>query len=202
MICMVQLLGVLAVSEAFVLFPYQTSSTGLSYRVRTHIPPNYRTTERPAAPISIRASSQSSPVASDLCGVYTWTYSGGSFPVELRSDGNFFCKSYPSSAKWELQGNTLKIDWKKYGKYELQVNSPSGQHSLPSFNQNPCTNQRAAVSQIKDSAARTMEGSVVGNPSSWRKAEFSRPFTPVESCLGNGGSVWKWEYAGGSFEVR
>jgi hypothetical protein len=102
-------------------------STGLSHCVRTQLPLSYRTVERPAAPVSIRASLQPSPVASDLYGVYTWTYSGGSFPVELRSDGNFFCKSYPASAKWELQGHTLKIDWKKYGKYELQVTTPSRQ---------------------------------------------------------------------------
>lgn len=66
-----------------------------------------------------RASSTSSEA--ELYGIYSWSYSGGSFPVELRSGGNFYCKSYPAAARWELVGNIVKVDWKKYGKYELEV---------------------------------------------------------------------------------
>jgi hypothetical protein len=126
-------------SEAFVLSPSQTIiqrgsisyfsglSRGVHVQTLAFNPVAKERKKGPtAAPISIRASAQPALVASDLYGVYSWTYSGGSFPVELRAEGNFYCKSYPASAKWELQGNTLKIDWKKYGKYELQVNSHCG----------------------------------------------------------------------------
>ena len=59
--------------------------------------------------------------ADELCGIYTWSYAGGNFPVELRSGGNFYCRSYQAAAKWDLEGNLVKIDWKKFGKYELEV---------------------------------------------------------------------------------
>jgi hypothetical protein len=56
-----------------------------------------------------------------LEGVYSWSYAGGSFQVELRPFGSFYCKSYPATATWTLVDKTLTVDWKKYGKYELDV---------------------------------------------------------------------------------
>jgi hypothetical protein len=56
-----------------------------------------------------------------LEGVYNWSYSGGSFQVELRPFGSFFCKSYPASATWALVDKKVTVDWKKFGKYELEV---------------------------------------------------------------------------------
>ncbi len=56
-----------------------------------------------------------------LEGVYNWNYSGGSFQVELRPFGSFYCKSYPASATWTLVDKKVTVDWKKYGKYELEV---------------------------------------------------------------------------------
>jgi hypothetical protein len=118
-VCLAQLFAAMVVgSKAFEMSQSQPSFSKVSQA--TSCP------SRPAAAATnLRASgsTQSSPALPDLCGVYTWTYSGGSFPIEFRSDGNFFCKSYPALAKWELRENTLQIDWKKYGKYELQVNS-------------------------------------------------------------------------------
>jgi hypothetical protein len=46
-----------------------------------------------------------------------------------------------------------------------------------------------------DPTFSSLEGSVEGKPSSWRKAAFLRPFSAAESlCLGNGGSEWEWEW--------
>ncbi len=56
-----------------------------------------------------------------LEGVYNWSYSGGSFVVELRPFGSFYCKSYPALATWSLVDKTVTVDWKKFGKYELEV---------------------------------------------------------------------------------
>ena len=69
-------------------------------------------------------------ISSDLTGlegVYKWSYAGGSFTVELRPYGNFYCKDYGASATWSISADlktheaSLTIDWKKYGKYEMQV---------------------------------------------------------------------------------
>jgi hypothetical protein len=57
----------------------------------------------------------------DLEGVYNWSYSGGEFLVELRPFGKFYCKSYPASSAWSLEDKTVLIDWRKFGKYELEV---------------------------------------------------------------------------------
>jgi hypothetical protein len=54
-------------------------------------------------------------------GVYKWSYSGGDFEVEIRPFGSFYCKSYPASSTWSLEDKTVKIDWQKFGKYELEV---------------------------------------------------------------------------------
>ena len=63
----------------------------------------------------------SSESLTGLEGVYNWSYSGGSFLVELRPFGSFYCKSYPASATWSLVDKTVTVDWKKFGKYELDV---------------------------------------------------------------------------------
>ena len=63
-----------------------------------------------------------------LEGVYNWSYASGSFQAELRSFqielrpfGCFYCKSYPATATWTLEDKSVEVDWKKYGKYELDV---------------------------------------------------------------------------------
>jgi hypothetical protein len=58
-----------------------------------------------------------------LEGIYNWSYSGGSFQVELRPFGSFYCKSYPASATWAMVDKKVTVDWKKFGKYELEVSS-------------------------------------------------------------------------------
>eukprot|EP00292_Cryptomonas_paramecium_P022627 CAMPEP_0113680574 /NCGR_PEP_ID=MMETSP0038_2-20120614/11415_1 /TAXON_ID=2898 /ORGANISM="Cryptomonas paramecium" /LENGTH=197 /DNA_ID=CAMNT_0000599011 /DNA_START=6 /DNA_END=599 /DNA_ORIENTATION=- /assembly_acc=CAM_ASM_000170 len=110
-----------------------------------------------------------------LEGVYNWRYAGGSFQVELRPFGSFYCKSYPATASWTLVDKVVSVDWKKFGKYELE---------------------------IKDPSTKSLEGGLAGNPSNWRKAEFVRPFSEAELRLLSGGSVWNFEYDQGSFEVQ
>lgn len=117
--------------------------------------------------------------ASDLVGWYDFNWSGGSFSVCFRPAGHFFCPKFQAPARWELQGDLVKIDWAKFGKYELTF----------------------------DPATKTMEGSVIpkrDDDKSWRKASFSRELSPVEALLlGDGaGSEWDFEWSGGSFPVK
>jgi hypothetical protein len=63
-----------------------------------------------------------------LEGVYNWSYSGGSFQVELRPFGSFYSKKYSALATWALVDKKVTIDWKKFGKIELEV--PSACHQL------------------------------------------------------------------------
>ncbi len=55
--------------------------------------------------------------------------------------------------------------------------------------------------QVKDETNKFMEGSLVGNSSNWRKAQFVRMFSETELKLLSGGSVWNFEYDNGAFEV-
>lgn len=115
--------------------------------------------------------------AGSAAGSYVWSYKSGSFPVTLRPNGVFFCKDHMAPATWTTDPATsaLLVDWSKYGKYAFTA-SGEGQ----------------------------FEGSIVGNADSWRKMKFVQPLTPAEALLlgEGGGSVWDWEYAGGTFEVE
>jgi len=93
-----------------------------------------------------------SPVEALLLGEGTgsewdFAYDGGSFTVQFKGDGfnHFRCPTYPAHSHWKLlpTGN-LFVDWGQYGKYDL----------------------------VCDPAAKTMTGSVTGDPSQWRKATF------------------------------
>jgi hypothetical protein len=119
--------SVLSLSKAFLLSGsggFQIRAVGLSLHQQLYrplfrnLPPSTGRTSKKTQSITWRASAS---LETDLCGIYSWSYSGGNFPVELRSGGNFYCKSYQAASKWELEGNKVKIDWKKYGKYELEV---------------------------------------------------------------------------------
>jgi len=112
---------------------------------------------------------------SNIFGVYDWSYAGGSFQVALRPNGTFYCEKYPAQAKWQVVDNKLQVDWKNFGQYEFVIGSSS-----------------------------VIEGSLVGNPSNWRKMSFARAFTETETALlGAGfGSVWDFAWEGGSFEVE
>ncbi|CAE7738731.1 cid13, partial [Symbiodinium necroappetens] len=115
----------------------------------------------------------------DVIGWYDFSWSGGSFPVCFRPAGNFFCPKFQAPARWEIDGDTVKIDWKKFGKYELKF----------------------------DAATKTMDGNAVPkteDDKNWRKATFNRALSPVEVLLlGDGaGSEWDFEWSGGKFPVK
>mmetsp|Transcript_35157 Transcript_35157/g.92571 ORF Transcript_35157/g.92571 Transcript_35157/m.92571 type:complete len:121 (-) Transcript_35157:319-681(-) len=58
--------------------------------------------------------------STEIEGLYTWSYSEGSFPVEIRPNGVFYCASYPAAATWTFDQDILIVDWKKNGKYVLK----------------------------------------------------------------------------------
>lgn len=116
----------------------------------------------------------------DVVGWYDFNWSGGTFLVCLRPAGTFFCPAFQVASRWELEGNTVNIDWAKYGKYELTF----------------------------DPATRSMEGNALpkkeGDEKNWRKAVFKNGLSPAEALLiGDGaGTEWDFAWSGGSFPVQ
>ena len=104
-------------------------------------------------------------------GCYSFEWKGGTFDVEFRPDGVFWCKKFPAEASYAVEGDTVKVDWGKFGKYELRADGG-----------NP----------------KSLVGAVAGssNPDDWRKANFVRAFTPQEALLS--GSAWQLHFEGGS----
>ena len=84
---------------------------------------------------------------------YNFTWSGGTFDVQFRDGGVFWCPQFPSDAKWSFNGTMLEIDWGKFGQYVLNVEGEQ------------------------------LKGGVRGNPSDWRIATFKRAFTDAEKIL-------------------
>ena len=102
-----------------------------------------------------------SPVESLLFGVgggteWKFEYEGGSFGVQFKADGynHFNCPSYPSHSHYSLDshgtGNTIEIDWGKYGTYVLAI----------------------------DPDTKTATGSTKGNPQDWRRMSWVRDLQP------------------------
>mmetsp|Transcript_35135 Transcript_35135/g.93663 ORF Transcript_35135/g.93663 Transcript_35135/m.93663 type:complete len:204 (-) Transcript_35135:124-735(-) len=118
--------------------------------------------------------------AGDVVGWWSLIWKGGSFEVCFRPAGTFFCPKFQESAKWEERDGVIFIDWKKFGQYELTL----------------------------DSETRTMAGNRIpkneANENNWRKAEFLRPLSDLEAMLiGDGaGTEWDFEWSGGSFPVE
>merc|ERR1712039_3724 len=56
---------------------------------------------------------------------WSFSWSGGSFPVQFKADGynHFKCEDFPAHAHWTLTGDQLFIDWGQYGQYSLTVNA-------------------------------------------------------------------------------
>mmetsp|Transcript_24218 Transcript_24218/g.33148 ORF Transcript_24218/g.33148 Transcript_24218/m.33148 type:complete len:212 (-) Transcript_24218:338-973(-) len=110
---------------------------------------------------------------------YDITHEGGTFEICLRPGGYFYCPSFQANGKWYQTGSsTLEIDWKKYGVYEFVVT---------------------------DAVLRELSGSVKGAPNNWRRLAAKRPLSPAEAKLlgaSGAGSVWRFEYNGGAFNVQ
>ena len=94
----------------------------------------------------------------------------------LRPLNVFYCPQYAASkSSWTENDGTLSIEWGRYGSYDLTVKEDN-----------------------------SLEGSVRGDPSKWRKMAFLRPFSAEETLLNGdgGGSAWNFEWSGGAFEVE
>ena len=104
-----------------------------------------------------------------------WTYAGGSFGVDLRPSGVFYCPKFPAQATFNFDGSALQVDWANYGKYSF-----------------------SAVDGAR------WDGCKLGEPQNWRKMAFMGPFTPEEQVLQGlgGGSRWDFQWEKGSFEVE
>ena len=46
---------------------------------------------------------------------------GVPFRIELRADGHFHCPSYPGHFSYKLSGDSVAIEWGKYGSYDLTL---------------------------------------------------------------------------------
>jgi len=101
-----------------------------------------------------------------------WQFSGGQFPVALRPMGTFFCPSFRAQSTWSSVGDTLRIDWANYGKYELK--------------------------RIED----RWEGCAMGRPDSWRRMSFERPFTEAEQMIFDSEWSFEWEKGTFNVEFR
>lgn len=86
---------------------------------------------------------------------WEFEHAGGKFNIEFHADGfnHFVCNDFPAHAHWLIEETaegtaepTVKIDWAKYGKYELKIHHQG----------------------------ETMAGSAEGKPEAWRKAKRLR----------------------------
>ena len=56
-----------------------------------------------------------------VVGVWDFAWEKGSFPIELRPGGVFYCEQYKAHAHWTLTGDQIEIRWGQYGQYVLTV---------------------------------------------------------------------------------
>jgi len=100
--------------------------------------------------------STAAPVVACAAGVWTWKYRYGEFEVHFLEDGTFVCPSYPAgNSRWSLHaGGKVRVDWGKYGEYDMQMSSPA-----------------------------EMKGSLAGSAKDWRTAQFVREHTLAEKAV-------------------
>jgi len=105
--------------------------------------------------------------ARELVGWYDLWWEHGSLLICLRPGGQLYCHKHEASATWALDGDVVRIDWERFGKYEMRV-----------------------------LADRSMVGHAVGGHDyfDWRRAEFKRPLSVEEiSVIGDGaGTEWSF----------
>lgn len=122
----------------------------------------------------------------DIVGWYDFQWTGGTFNVCFRPAGCFFAPFFQQPSKWELtEDGIIKIDWGKYGKYEMKM---------------------------VDKKTKTMEGSLsppgANADRNWRKAVYVGPLSGQELALigDGGGSEWNWSWTfegkSGEFPVK
>ena len=134
----------------------------------------------------------SDPQCQQLLGWYEFTHPSGAFEVCLRPGGTFWCPKFQANAKWAVTPEAvLQISWANYGNYELTTTS-SDHLSSPELH--------PLLENIE------FAGSLVGNPSDWRKMRKVRPLATTELAIlgfpAGVGSEWEFEHAGGTFPVE
>ncbi|CAK9051243.1 Hypothetical protein SCF082_LOCUS28144 [Durusdinium trenchii] len=114
--------------------------------------------------------------AEDVVGWYDFSWAEGSFPVCFRPGGAFYCPKFPQGATWNLDGSVVKIDWKRFGKFELKFEAKS----------------------------KSMSGRSNSPDHSWRSATWMGPLSPEEQLLlgHGGGSEWVFVWQRGKFPVK
>jgi len=129
--------------------------------------------------VSTGAIFASAMSGASIVGWYDLSWSGGTFPVCFRPGGHFFCPKFQAPARWTIEGDEVKVDWAKFGKYEFKF----------------------------DAESKSMEGNAMpktDDDKNWRKAAFKAPLSPSElAVLGDGaGTEWKFVWSGGDFPVK
>jgi hypothetical protein len=95
--------------------------------------------------------------AEELVDASAWdiSYAGGApFRVEFHADGHFHSPDYPGHHLYTLDGNSLTINWGKFGTYDLTV----------------------------DADARSASGHLRGNEASWRKLAYVEALPTTKSA--------------------
>jgi len=116
----------------------------------------------------------------DLVGWYDFEWSGGKFDVCFRPAGHFFVPKFQAPARWKLDGDEVKIDWGKFGKYIMKW----------------------------DVGKKTMDGMLdkegADPAKDWRKANLREPLSEVEKVLygAGAGTEWELEWKEGSFPIQ
>ena len=108
----------------------------------------------------------------EATGIYSFAHPGGEFEVHLRSKGRFWAPRFKCKSTW-LLGSDAET---------LQVDF-----------------QQYGKYQFQTSADG-FSGSSVGQPENWRRMTKKRAFSPAEVAVMD--SKWKFEHAGGTFEVE
>jgi len=114
-----------------------------------------------------------------VVGWYEFSWQCGSFQVCFRPNGTFFCPEYRAPATWIMVENAVKIDWGRFGKYEMEFNP-------------------ADMSMIGNEVPKDNT-----NGRNWRRAKFIHNISDAESIvLGDGeGTEWEFEWKEGKFLV-
>lgn len=90
----------------------------------------------------------------EMQGVYSFAHPGGEFDVHLRDKGKFWAPKFKTKSTWNLDGDSLTVDFQQYGKY--------------------------ALTRQEDGS---FSGSAVGKPDSWRTMQKVRPFSVAERAV-------------------
>ena len=89
-------------------------------------------------------------------GVYSWSYSQGTFEVHFMRNGEFACLQHPRHTSWSVTSpNSIRIEWADFGSYDMVIDSDASGDVM-------------------------MRGHYTGHTEHWRKAVFMRSHSEAE----------------------